>query len=274
VQRNALVGAVSVFLTLAAAMPAGAATFGEVLKKVDGNPRHNPPCLEVVTDPAVPSERPFGRCATNTVGGLYLGLLRDRERLDIVRSAIARQQDLLKEVQQYVESGSLYSGESLLAEIELKRWQVQEAEITRGILHAELFFTSMMDTEPSELVMPRVDPSSWPRDQAFAQAALAQHETIPESEMPAVQNVLQHAWIDYQAARRALELLRPMSAFAQDLDSASQAQFAVGRLSLAIWQQRMRNAVELQEAVVNAEYQLLAIQFTILELMGRRSAID
>ena len=188
-------------LGLAAAAPsAEAATLGEVMSKIASNPTPQPPCLEPAAAPPAPSERPLGRCAVNTVGALYLGLLRDRERLEILRAAIARQRSVLADVQQRAEAGIGNYGESLLAEIELKRWQTQEAEIIGSILHAELFFATAMESEPSAFVRPRLASSAWPEDEAVALVALAQQESIPGTELPAAEIALKHAWIDYRAA--------------------------------------------------------------------------
>lgn len=272
--RGAALAAAFLLLPAAVAQSAAATTLVELLQPIDGNPAPPPPCLEPTAEPAVPLERPLGRCAADTVAALYLTLLRDRERLTLLRNAIARQRDVLKLVQQSVEAGASSAGDSLLAEIELKRWQVEEAELARGILHAELFFESAMDSEPSQFVRPRPAPSAWPEDEAMALAALAQQEHIPGAELPAAEVALQHAWIDYHAARRALELLEPMSAFAEDLARASQDQYYIGRISLATLQQRLRDTVMLNEARVSVEYRLIAIQFTVMELLGRRSAIE
>lgn len=272
-RRLALAAAILVLATTVA-QSAEATTLVELLQRIDGNPARQPPCLEPAAEPAVPLERPLGRCAADTVAALYLTLLRDRERLTLLRDATARQRGVLELVQQSVEAGARSAGDSLLAEIELKRWQVEEAELARGILHAELFFTSAMDSEPSRFVRPRPAPSAWPEDEAMALAALAQQEHIPQAELPAAEVALQHAWIDYRAARGALELLEPMGAFAEDLARASHDQYLIGRIGLATLQQRLRDAAMLKDARVSAEYRLIAIQFTVTELLGRRSAIE
>lgn len=272
-RRLALAAAI-LLLPAAAAQPAEATTLIELLQRIDGNPAPQPPCFEPGAEPTVPLERPRGRCAADTVAALFLTLLRDRERLTLLRNAIARQRGVLELVQQSVEAGASSAGDSLLAEIELKRWQVEEAELVRAILHAELFFATVMDSEPSQFVRPRPAPSAWPEDEAMALAALAQQEHIPEAELPAAEAALQHAWVDYHAARRALELLEPMGAFAADLARVSHDHYLIGRIALATLQQRLRDDAMLKDARVSAEYRLIAIQFTVMELLGRRSAIE
>ncbi len=267
----------SLLIALAACLgttTAQAADLKQVLSKLDGNPRHSEACLTSLGDVAVPDGAPLGRCAANLVGVLYFDLLRDRERLSNMRAAIARQRDLLSVVQQGVESGVFSTGDSLLAEIELKYWQRQETALIAGVLHAELFFRTVMESEPSEFVRPRLEPSAWPRDEAVALAALAQLKAIPEGQRPEAQIALQHAWIDYEAARRDYDLLQPMEAFARDLAGATGKQYDVGQVSTATLQERWRDATRLRDALVTAEYRLLAIQFDIMERLGRRDALQ
>ncbi|WP_193370105.1 hypothetical protein [Pelagibius marinus] len=253
---------------------AEAADLKQVLSKLERNPGHREVCLASLGPVAVPDRRPLGRCAANLVGVLYLDLLRDRARLDNIRGAIARQRDLLSAVQQGVNSGVLSTGDSLLAEIELKYWQRQETALIASLLHAELFFRAVMESEPSEFVKPRLAPSAWPRDEAVALAALAQQEDIPEKQLPEVQIALQRAWIDYEAARRDYDLLQPMESFARTLAGATRQQYDIGQVSTATLQDRWRDATRLRDALLTAEYRLLAIQFDIMERLGRRAALE
>jgi hypothetical protein len=253
---------------------AEAAGLKQVLSKLDGNPGHSEACLAPLGEVTLPDARPLGRCAANIVGVLYLDVLRDRERLDNIRAAITRQRELLSAVQQRIDAGSASSGDSLLAEIELKYWQRQEAALIAAVLHAELFFRTVMESEPSEFLRPRLAPSAWPRDEAVALAALAQQEAVPQEERPEAQIALQHAWIDYEAARRDYELLQPMQAFALDLAGATGQQYEIGQASTATLQERWRGATRLRDALLTAEYRLLAIQFDIMERLGRRGALE
>lgn len=253
---------------------ADAADLKQVLSKLDGNPGHSEACLASLGDVAVPDGQPPGPCAANIVGVLYLDLLRDRERLDNIRAAIGRQRELLATVQKGVDSGALSTGDSLLAEIELKYWQRQEAALIAAVLHAELFFRTVMESEPSEFVRPRLAPSAWPRDEAVALAVLVQQEAIPQDERPAAQIALQHAWIDYEAARRDDELLQPMQAFALDLARVTGQRYEIGQTSTATLQERWRDATRLRDAQLTAEYRLLAIQFDIMERLGRRASLE
>lgn len=253
---------------------AEAADLKEVLNKLDGNPGHGEVCLTTLGDVAVPEARPLGRCAANLVGALYLDLLRDRERLNNIRAAITRQRKLLAAVQKGVNSGVFSTGDSLLAEIELKYWQRRETALIAAVLHAELFFKTVMESEPSEFVRPRLAPSAWPRDEAVALAALAQLEVIPEERRPEAQISLQHAWIDYESARRDYELLQPMADFAQDLAGATGQRYEIGQASTATLQERWRDATLLRDALLTAEYRLLVIQFDIMERLGRRDALE
>jgi hypothetical protein len=253
---------------------AEAASLKQVLASLESNPGHSEPCLAPLGDVTVPDTRPHGRCAANLVGVLYLDLLRDRERLDNIKAAIERQRKLLSAVQERVQGGGASGGDSLLAEIELKYWQRKETALVAAVLHAELFFSTVMESEPSEFVRPRLAPSAWPRDKAVALAALAQQESIPEEEQPEAEVALQHAWIDYEAARRDYELLQPMRAFAHDLAAATMQEYDIGQVGTATLQERWRGTTLLSDALLTAEYRLLAIQFDIMERLGRRDALE
>ena len=267
-----------------AGQAAGAATLGQVLDKLSGNPAHgNPandrpdksaPCLEVVAGGSVPARLPLDRCAAQTVGDLYLGLLRDRERLRIVRAAIAAQRGLLSLVQKRIAAGSAPSDAFLLADIELNHWQIEEARLIGNLLHVELFFRSVVGTDPSQMVRPHFAPSAFPADEAGALALLAQEEAVPPEEQPVLRNLLQHAWIDYKAAEREIALLQPMGAAAADVAKASRQRYARGQTRLADLHARLREATRLHLALVTAQYQLLVAQFRILEMLDRRSAIE
>jgi hypothetical protein len=65
-----------------------------------------------------------------------------------------------------------------------------------------------------------------------------------------------------------------MSAFADDLARVSHDQYSLGQLALGTLLTRLRDAVPLQEAMVDAEYRLLAIQLAVLDLLGRRAALE
>jgi hypothetical protein len=86
--------------------------------------------------------------------------------------------------------------------------------------------------------------------------------------------VLKHRWIDYEAARRDLDLLQPMQAFAEDLARATGQQYEIGQVGTATLQERFRDATLLRDALATAEYRLFALQFQILEIIGRRPAIE
>ena len=272
--RSCLIVLGVIGLAAVAAQPASATTLGQVLESIEGNPGHGAPCLRNTMEDALPSELRRDECAAKVVGVFYVSLMRDRERLQIVREAIDRQRALLAMIQERIESGIGSSGDSLLAEIELKHWQVVEAQLIGAVLHAELFFRSVLESEPSQMVRPRLAPSAWPEDDVSALAALAQQENLPEEEQRALQSLLQHAWIDYKAAQREFALLKPMSAFARDLADRSQKIHDVGQLSFAALLKRYRDATSLQDAEVRAEYRLLTIQLQVLEILGRRSAIE
>ena len=274
-QRNVLLGAVLTGLALcAAAFPAAAESLAEVVAKVEGNPTRNPPCTEIVLDPAVPGVRPFGRCAVNIVGSLYLGLLRDRERLAVLRDAIAQQRQVLAAQQRYVEGGGSSESDLLLAEVELKRWQLREAELVGAVLHAELFFATTMESDPEAFARPSLDPEAWPESEATALAALAQYDKLPEDERQALELTLQHAWIDYRAARRTLDLLEPMQAFTHDIAQASMQKYEIAQLSFPTLLNFLRENSNLRERLVVTQYRALALQFHILELLQRREALQ
>ncbi len=261
-------------LAAVAAQPATAATLGQILKSIEDNPGHSAACLRNTTEDALPNELPSDECATNVVGVFYVSLMRDRERLQILRAAINRQRALLAMAQERIESGVGSTGDALLAEIELKHWQVLEAQLIGAVLHAELFFASVLESEPSPMVRPRLAPSAWPEDDTAALAALEQQENLPEESRRSLHSLLQHAWIDYKSAKREFALLQPMSAFARDLAEGSYKRFQIGQFSFAGLLDRYRKATSLQDAEVNAEYRLLTIQLQVLEMLGRRSAIE
>jgi outer membrane protein TolC len=256
------------------AQAAAAATLGQLLKSLDSSQQHSAPCLTPPSDITVPGERPLGPCSANIVGVLYLDLLRDRARLEVIRAAITGHRDLLAQTQRRVETGVLRSGDSLLVEVELKHWQRRETLLVAAVSHAELFFRAVMESEPTEFVPPRWAPSAWPADEAAALLALEQQEGIPENERPATRTVLKHSWIDYEAARRDLDLLQPMQAFAEDLARATGQQYEIGQVGTATLQERFRDATLLRDALATAEYRLFALQFQILEIIGRRPAIE
>lgn len=253
---------------------AEAAELKQVLTALESISGPGKACLASPGATAVPDRRPLGRCSANLVGVLYLQLLRDRERLDNLRAAVARQLELLSGVQQRVESGASSSGDSLLAEIELKHWQREETALIAAVRHAELFFRTVMESEPSGFRRPRLAPSAWPRNEAEALAKLTKQETILEKERPAAQAALQRAWIDYEATRRDYDLLLPMEAFARDLAEATGRQYDIGQVSTATLQDRWREATRLRDALLTADYRLLARQFDILERLGRRDALE
>ena len=249
---RALVGSLSLALALAA--PAEAASLGQLLRQVAGNPGHGAPCLRPtgVAAEGVPLRLPAGPCAAEAVSGLYLGVLRDRERLESLRAAIVRQRDLMAAVQRRLR-GDGAGGE---------------------LLHAELFFATVMGSDPSEMIQPRFAPSAWPAGEAEALALLAQQEEVPEDLAPELRVLLQHAWIDYEGARRELALLESMTAFAEDLAKTAREGFERGETALAWVQERYRDAGALQDARIIAEYRLTAVQLQIIEILGRRSAIE
>ncbi|GAB4360687.1 MAG: hypothetical protein Kow00114_14600 [Kiloniellaceae bacterium] len=272
--RNALCG---LALGLGLAAPAEAASLGELLRQVAGNPGHGAPCLRpaaAVAAEGVPLRLPAEPCAAQALSGLYLGVLRDRERLESLRAAIARQRDLMAAVQRRLR-GDGAGGELLLAELELNRWQAEETRLIAGLLHAELFFATVMGSDPSEMIQPHFAPSAWPAGEAEALALLAQQkEEVPEDLAPELRVLLQHAWIDYEGARRELALLESMTAFAEDLAKIAHDGFERGETALAWVQERFRDAGALEDARVITEYRLTAVQLQILEIIGRRSAIE
>ncbi|WP_340117480.1 hypothetical protein [Pelagibius sp. 7325] len=268
-------GALLIGLTAGLGLPAAKAeTLAQVLKRADGGAGRSAPCIFPTPAVAVPGERPHGPCSANIIAAIYLDLLRDRERLEIVRATITRQRDLLAAVQRQVEAGISRSGDSLLAEIEMKYWQRRETQLTSAVLHAEYFFSTVMDSEPSGFIRPDVPPSAWPADETVALMALAERETIPEKDQPAAQSALKHLWIDYEAARRDYDLLQPMQAFAADLARATGKQYEIGQVGTATLQERYRDATLLHDALVSAEYRLLTLQLDILERLGRRAAAE
>ncbi|GAB4393949.1 MAG: hypothetical protein Tsb0032_15250 [Kiloniellaceae bacterium] len=261
---------------LASGAPATAATLGQVLARLHGNPGHatRGPCLATRVPEGVPATLPADRCAARTVGGLYLGLLRDRERLIVLRAAITRQRHLLSLVQSRISDGTAPAADFLLADVELGRWQVEEARLIQNLLHAELFFQSLAETEPSQMVRPRFRPPAWPADEETSLALLAQEEDPAAEELPVLRNLLQHAWIDYRAAEREIELLMPMGAAAEDVAKEALARYETGGISLAELQARLREATLGRLALLTAEYQRLVVQFRILELLGRLPAVE
>ncbi|WP_282606319.1 hypothetical protein [Pelagibius sp. Alg239-R121] len=199
-------------------------------------------------------------------GQLYLHVLRDGKQQQILQEAITQQRRLLEDVRSGVESGRGTNADLLLAEIELKRFQLKEARLATSLGHLTLFFQTALQTDPADFITPSILAESWPENEAAA--LTAQASTAEEA-----QQRLRHAWNRYEGAKRQHALLQPMSAFSGDLSDSVLQAFYIGQISLTRVQERIGDAIDQKIAVAEADADLLAAQLQVLEIMKRSSAI-
>lgn len=262
----------SLTLLWSGAQASQAETLGRLLERVQNAPEGAVLCLQAAVEGLLPKDAASGSCAA-VVGRFYLDALLQQERRSLIEDAIAQQRSFIDLVQRIVEGGGLSSGELLIAEIELKRRQLEEAEVSAAISRAALFFEPMQ-SDPERFVLPRIRAEAWPESRDAALAVLASAKDTPEDARATAQRRLKRAWIDYETARRAKALLQPMVAFAQDLATASQQQFDLGRVQVATVQSRFSEVMASQTALLRADHDMLAAQIRILEILGRGSAVE
>ena len=269
-----LTQSVLLFLILlwAGIQAAQAETLGRLLEKVQSDREGIVVCLQAAVDGLLPKDHYSGGCA-GVVSRVYLDALLQQERRKLIEDAIAQQRSFIDLVQRIVEGGGMSSGELLLAEIELKRRQLEEAEVSAAISRSALFFESMQ-SDPERFVLPRIRTQVWPENREAALAELASAKDTLEDAKATAQRRLKRAWIDYETARREKALLQPMVAFARDLARASQQQFELGRVQVATLQTRFSEAVALQAELLRADYDMLAAQIRILEILGHGNAVE
>jgi len=273
VHPKRLLAAVSTVLAVATWVPpAGAATLKDLLDEVSGDTPA--PCLETITTTAVPVTRPTGRCAADTVAQLYLRLLRDRARLAVVRDAVAYHRQALEAQRSRLEGGGSSEVEVNKVNVEFHRWQLREVEVTHEVRSAEVFFIHVMTRDPTEFVDPTPDEAAWPADEAAALAALDARLRLSVDERGLAEVALQRAWIDYESVQREVTLLEPMKAFAVDVLAASERGYEVSQVSLGTLLDLASDRFELEEAYLAAGTRRLLLQVRVLELLGRRDALD
>ena len=262
----------SLILLWSGTQAAQAETLGRLLERVENDRGGAVLCLQAAVEGLLPKDHASGGCAA-VVSRVYLDALLQQERRKLIEDAIAQQRGFIDLVQRIVEGGGLSSGELLLAEIELKRRQLEEAEVSAAISRAALFFEPMQ-RNPERFVLPRIRTEAWPESRDAALAELASAKDTLEDARATAQRRLKRAWIDYETARREKALLQPMVAFAQDLATASQQQFDLGPVKVATVQSRYSETVTLQAELLRADHDMLAAQIRILEILGRSSAIE
>lgn len=254
---------------------AGAVTLVEMLNAIDGGDSAvTDPCLETDGRGEVPASPPEGSCATLAVTWLYLGLLRDRDRLQLLGDAIAYHRRVLEAMQRRLEGGGGSYADTLKAEVELKRWQRREAALVRDIRRRELFFSKVMVADPAQFRVPGAIEAAWPEDETAALTALAERQDLSEGQRTTLETVLGLAWVDLQALQREIALLEPMIAFARELLIASEQNFKVSQVTLQTVVRHVADLAELEEALMEAKYRQLVLQVRVLDLLGRRAALQ
>jgi hypothetical protein len=158
--------------------------------------------------------------------------------------------------------------------VEFHRWQLREVEVTHEVRSAEVFFIHVMTRDPTEFVDPTPDEAAWPADEAAALAALDARLRLSVDERGLAEVALRRTWIDYESVQREVTLLEPMRAFAVDVLAASERGYEVSQVSLGTLLDLASDRFELEEAYLAAGTRRLLLQVRVLELLGRRDALD
>lgn len=257
----------------AAAPAAGASTLAKLMDTADGAARPVPPCLVGSDIAEVPVTRPVGRCAADIVARLYLGLLRDRDRLRLMEDCAEYYRQWLQVLQPRLERGGEAPMQSLMAEIERKRCQRYSAEIARDIQQAEAFFRQIMKSDPAGFDNPKDSGSALPVDETGALAVLSARPDIPDDERAAAETALRLAWLDHETARRKRPLLEDRRHFAQQVLGTLEQQFEVAGATFGDIRDAVMDLVTAREELISAQAQELALKVRILELLQRRDAL-
>ena len=210
-----------------------------------------------------------GDCSSS-ITRLYLNSLKDRDQQQILQTAIKDQRAVLEVAQSMVESGRGSTADILIAEVELKRLQLQEANRITARRHSKLVFEAVLAADPAEFIAPAIPAEAWPEDKAAALNALA--SSTYDSQV--MQQRLEHAWADYEGMKRRRSLLQPMTALTQDLATTSIQWFDLGQISITQLTVRLNDVVQQKLALTEAESNLLSARLRILEILGRTSAIE
>jgi outer membrane protein TolC len=258
----------------ASAQSAGAASLAEVMDTADGSAAASPPCLALPETEEVPATLPSGRCAGAIVARLYLGLLRDRDRLALMRDGAAYFREWLEHLQPRLDQGGRSPAQSLMAEVERKRLQRREAEVARELRHAEAFFVRVMASDPKDFGSPAVADGALPEDETRALAALAARDDIPLEERAAAETALRLAWIDYDSAQQEAALLGEQHRIARQLLGALEQQFEYSAASFIDVRRALVGLVNTEEGLIHARVRETTLKIRILELLDRRNAVE
>lgn len=210
-----------------------------------------------------------GECAA-IITQLYMNSLMDREQQQILQTAIKDQRTVLEVVQSGVESGRGSGADVFIAEIELKRLQLQEAKHVTARRHSRLIFDAVLSADPAQFIAPVIPAEAWPEHETAALNALAPSETGSQEK----QQRLMHAWADFEGVQRRRNLLQPMTALSQDLASTAMQWFEIGQISITQLSELLNNAVQQNLALAEAENNLLAARLRVLAILGRTGSID
>ena len=216
------------------------------------------------------SETDFESDCAGTITTLYLKSLRHRDQQQILQTAIKEQRTLVGMTQSAIDAGHLPNTNLLVAEIELKRLQLLEAQHVTARRHLRIIFGAAFASDPAQFILPVVPAEVWPEDQAAALTALSSSNRNSQ----AMRQRLKHAWADFEGAQRHRNLLLPMAALGQDLANSALGQFQLGRIRMPQLSDHMSDAVQQNLALVAAENDLVAAQLRVLAILGRTGSID
>lgn len=249
--------------------PAQAAKLWQILETAQKDCAHVEQVLKSAGMGTSPEAGSKGDCS-GPVARLYLNSLRDRDQQQILQTAIKDQRAALEVAQSMVEAGRGSNADILVVEIDLKRLQLQEAKHITARRHSRLVFETALATDPAEFTAPVIPAEAWPETKAAALSALASGT----DDSQAMRQGLEHAWADYEGAKRQRDLLEPMAALSQDLAKTAEQWFELGRVTTSQLSERLNAATEQEIALAEAGSNLLAVRLRVLEILGRTSAIE
>ncbi len=225
--------------------------------------------LKIAGMEVTPEAGSEGDCS-GAVTRLYLKSLRDDERQQILQTAIKEQRAVLEVAQSMVAAGRMPNADILIVEVDLKHLQLQEASYVTARRHSRIFFEAALAANPEEFTGPLIPPEAWPEDKAAALSAL----TSGRDDAQARQQRLEHAWADYEGAKRQRDLLEPVAALTQDLAKTAEGWFELGRTTTSQLSEFINDATEQKIALAEARSDLLAARLQVLKILGRTSAIE
>lgn len=206
---------------------------------------------------------------SGAVTRLYLKSLRDDDRQQILQTAIKEQRAVLEVAQLIVEAGRGPNTDILVVEVDLKRLQLQEAGYVTARRHSRIVLETALAADPTEFTVPVIPAAAWPENKAAARSALASGG----NDSQAMQQRLEHAWADYEGAKRQSDLLQPVAALTEDLAKTTKQWLELGQITVYQLSERFRDATEQKIALAEARSNLLAARLRVLKILGRTSAI-